>query len=278
MSSTQTTSGTTFNLQYKDQAGNAHNIPYPFDTITRRIASRSTNYGRIFFIEDFRAPTMGMYSDGAGSAHRDCEVMFANLPTARLDPQSNLVTGTNPGIAGPNQQGVVFKSRIKDNFSGSLAMEYWLRFTSGNIFANGGAITSCSIYNRDGTNFWGARIWIDTSPATGSINLWYLSSAGSWVQFDTWIQNAQFHGYQPDIGLKDKVGEWFYVKLLADMKNKVYSTFQFNDRLTTFASGTALRSVADTGPQDQHFSLEFGQNDATRRYINVAQVVGSQEA
>ena len=278
MSSTSTSTGTTLQLQYQDLQNNTHNIGYPIITLQRRLSTRSTTLGNIAFAEDFRAPTMGMYNDGAGSAHRDCEVMFGSYPTVRLDPQLNILGATNPGTAGPLQSGVVFKSRIKDNFSGTWSLEFWLRFTSGNILANGNSISSCSIYNRDGTNFYGGRFWFDTSSAGGSVALKYLNSAGVWTLFDTWPQNAQFHGYAPDVGLLDKVGEWHYVKAVVDLKNKLYSSFQFNDRLTTFATATGLLQTADVGPQDLHFSTEYGSNSAVRRWINIAFPSGAQEA
>jgi len=204
--------------------------------------------------------------------------MFCSYPTARLDPQLNILGAINPGVAGPNVNGVVFKSRIKDNFSGSWSLEFWIRFTSSNIIANGNSVTSCSIYNRDGTSFFGGRFWLDTSSAGGSIALKYLSSTGVWTLFDTWPQNTQFHGYMPDVGIFDKVGEWHYVKAVVDLKNKLYTSFQFNDRLTTFASGTSVLQSTDTGPNDLHFSIEYGSNSAVRRWINVAFPSGAQEA
>ncbi len=277
MSSVVSTTGTTFNLQYADQTGTLHNLNLPLVVTTPAVPPRTNALGRVLFIEDFRHPQLGMFSDGAGSAHRDNEIPFGGLPTARLDPQGTVLGATNPGTSGPSLSGVVFKRRVKDNYSGLFGMEFWLRLTSGNQLANANSIPSCSIYNRDGLNGHFARIWFDLSDAGGNISLRYLNSSGTYVLFDTWVQNTNYHAYQLDQGFTDVAGEWYYVKFIADMKNKNYVSFQFNDRVTTFAANTGMRIVADTSPADQHFSIEYAQNSSVRRFINIAQVIGTLE-
>src|SRR5882762_3658583 len=74
--------------------------------------------GRILFIEDFRSPALGMWNDGVGGVNRDCDIMFAGLPSLRLDPQGNTSGGiTNPGRTAVTT-GVVVKRRIHDGFTG----------------------------------------------------------------------------------------------------------------------------------------------------------------
>lgn len=280
MSSTSTSTGTTLQLQYVDLLGNTHTLPYPLDILSRQAGSRSPSYAKILFIEDFRHPCMGMFNDGVGSAHRDNEVTFSGLPSARLDPQGNIQTGgSNPGVTGPNQTGVVFKRRIADNFSGIFGMEFWFRLTSANWINNGNSLFACSIYNRDGVNGHWGRIWFNTSAA--NMSLQYLT-AGTWTQLDTRAVSDNSHTYEPDIPTDtiDKAGEWHYAKLAVDLVKNQYVSFQFENKF--YGAGTAIAGApiivsADTGPQALHFSFEVGQLSATRRFLNIAQIVGTQE-
>lgn len=278
MSSTVSTStGTSLNLQYADPTGAFHNLALPFWMVNPNIGPRTNTPARVLFIEDFRRAVMGMFNDGIGSVHRDSEINFGGLPTARLDPQGNTTANVNPGSGGPDQSGIVFKRRIVDNFAQVWGLEYWLRLTSSNIVANGNFMTSCSIYNRDGTNWWGARVWIDPSDAGGNLSVKTLNSAGTYDQQIFYAQNTSTHTYHLDLGTADTAGTWFYVKLVADMVNKKYVSVQFADKLVTFATTYPLRSTPDTGPMSLHFSIECAQKSSVRRYVNVAQVVGTVE-
>ncbi len=231
-------------------------------------------------MEDFRHPQMGMFNDGVGSVHRDNEITFNGFPSARLDAQGNFITGANPGTTGPNLGGVVFKRRISDSTltagpGGVFGLEFWLRFTSSNLIVNGNELFSCSIYNRDGANGYFGRVWLNTASATVSLQ---RLTGGSWVQFNTYTVSDQSHTYHLDLGSSDTAGQWHYCKLIVDMVNKKYVSFQFNNQLSTFSD--PIITTADTGPQALHFSFEQGQanSSTTRRYVNIAHVVGTVEA
>ncbi len=278
-SSVTNTSGTTLNLQYTDLASVAHNFPYPFDVGSRRIPSRSAAYGRLLFVEDFRHPQNGMYNDGAGAAHRDNEVTFNGLASVRLDPLGNIQTGggSNPGLTGPNTTAVVFKRRISDtNFTtnpgGVFGLEFWMRFTSNGWIVNGNSLFSCSIYNRDGATGHFGRIWLNTAGSTLSLQ---KLTGGAWVQFNTIPVGDSNHPYQLDTGNTDVAGQWHFCKLVVDMVSNKYVSFQFDQQLNTFSD--AIIQTADTGPQALHFSFEVGGLSATRRYLNIAHVVGTVE-
>ncbi len=276
-SSVTNTSGTTLNLQYTDLASVAHNFPYPFDVGSRKIPSRTAGYGRLLFVEDFRHPQNGMHNDGVGSAHRDNEITFNGLPSVRLDPQGNIQTGTNPGLTGPNQTAVVFKRRISDtnyttNPGGIFGLEFWIRFTSNGWIVNGNSLFSCSIYNRDGATGHFARIWTNTAGSTLSLQ---KLTGGAWVQFNTIPISDNLHPYQLDSGSTDVAGQWHYAKLVVDMVNNKYVSFQFDQQTNSFTDPIIL--TPDTGPQALHFSFEVGSLSAVRRYLNIAHVVGTVE-
>lgn len=227
-----------------------------------------------------------MYNDGAGIAFRDTDIMFNGKHTLRLCPQQNTTAQTTP-TATANNQGVVCKFRRQNlvGTSGSttsvFGWEVWIRPTSNNNFTSN-ALISASIYDRDGVNVWPARVWIDLSVTPASLKV--LTSTGTYTQVGTY-NIADGGTFQPENGLFDRAGQWMYVKLVADMYNKVYRSLQFNETFfdltnTAILSSNALFPTADTGARSMmHFSVEYAQtaSGATERFINIAQPVATFE-
>lgn len=234
--------------------------------------------GRILFVEDHSSGLNGMFNDGCGSASVDYDIMFNGRPTVRLDPQGNTnASATTPGTS-PLTQGVVFKRRINDGFSGTFGMETWLRWTSANNNASGpGVLTTASLYNRDGTSAWLSRFWIDTSTGTDQAALSYLNSSGTYTQLAS-VTNQSFtqHQWDPVNSGWDRAGTWHYVKLITNMQSKQYVSIQFDDQVFSL-SGTSIYQLASTGAKTMHFSVDYSQKTATRRFMNVGPVVGTVE-
>ena len=227
------------------------------------------------FVEDHSNNYEGMFNDGSGSASLDYDTMFDNRPTIRLDPQGNTSSGTTPGIS-PLTTGVVFKRRINDNFSGAFGAETWVRWTSSNNNTN--VFTTVSLYNRDGTNAWVSRFWIDTTAGTDSANIFYLNSAGTYTQLGSTIATQSFtqHQWDPVNGSWDRAGTWHYVKLVTNFSTKQYVSIQFDDVVFPLG-GQGVFQLASTGAKTMHFSAEFAQKTATRRFINIGPMIGTLE-
>ncbi len=242
--------------------------------IGRRATNRSDR-GRILFVEDFRHPVLGPWNDGAGAAYRDNEITFGGLPTVRLDPQGSASTNlTVPGTMDTN--GVIFKRRIQDSFSGTFAVELWLRFT--HAASQGTQNYVCvSHYNRNGTNAWHGRLWFDTSGGDTSTAVRYVQTGGTWPTLATVTDqgNAQ-HTYSISGNLRDKTGQWNYVKLACNFVTKKYVYAQFNDRFFDMA-GIDLHTAASTSQAVMHFSVEYAAVGTSTRFVNVAQMIGTRE-
>ncbi len=247
--------------------------------------------GNILFVEDFRAPNLGMWNDGVGGASRDCDIMFAGLPSARLDPQGNVNTGaTNPGRTAATN-GVVFKRRIHDGFTSNFGVEAWFRFTSKNLTSS--TFLSMSLYNRDGTNAYHGRVWLNPNgnntpmlaqildgAATALVSGTNGSGAATYTTVATSVlQNgAGSHAFDPTTGSLDKAGGWHYIKLVVDMANKKYVSLKLDGQPTTDLSAYSMDTTATTGFAGMHFSFELSATTSTSpRYINVAQVIGTAE-
>lgn len=242
---------------------------------------RRANSGQILFVENFKNCATGMYNDGVGSASRDNEITFAGLPTVRLDPQGNTTSNTDPGNS-PDNSGVVFKRRINhfvglNGAGGIYGVEHWMRFTSDNNTAN--IFYSTSLYNRDGTNFYMSRFWID--PTVNPVSLKILTSAGTWKQIGTYGNPTPYvaqHLYNPltlTPARYDRAGLWNYAKLVTDLTNLKYVYVQFNELV--FPLSDAMFQAASSGAATMHFSVEYAQKTSTRRFVNVANVVGTSE-
>lgn len=238
----------------------------------RHVLNRSGR-GRLLFLEDGRHPVLGMWNDGKGVAWRDSEVTFMGLPTIRLDPQG-VISGntTTPGTIDTN--GVVFKRRVSDPFSGVFAVEVWIRWLSST--AHTSTHTVVSNYNRDGTNAYHARLWLDTS-TVGTMALWYLNSTGTWVNFaNMQDQDHSRHNYSISGNLGDKAGHWWNIKLAADFVNKKYVYAAVNGVRFDLSANT-LDTRTSTSQEIMHFSVEYSQYAAGNKQISLAQPAGYQE-
>lgn len=283
-------------LQYVDANGNTQNVPFPLPTAPARgVASRNPSLKQIIFFDDFTAPS-GMYNDGSAlmTCSRDWDIMFCGKPSLRLDTQ-----GVNSGLsspqAQPNQSGIVFKGRM-----GGLAapggtpagilpsvygLEFWMRFTDVNTVGNVNNIFSTSIYSRDSAtgNFRGGRIWFNTSGT--NVSMQYLDgNTSNYVEmFQYYVPNAVWN---IDVlgGAADRAGVWNYVKFVVDLNLQQYVSFQFNEAIASTSTslfalgGKPLLNAASSGTNNAvHFSIEYATNSATRRTINVAQMIGTIE-
>jgi len=246
--------------------------------------------GHILFIEDFRSPAISMWNDGLGGASRDCDITFAGLPTLRLDPQGNASGGlTNPGRTAVTT-GVVVKRRIHDGFTGKFGIEAWFRLTSLNLTSN--AFLAMSLYNRDGTNAYHGRIWLDPNgnnqPMVGRILDGAASNTlsgtnGSGTAVYTAVTTSVLqngggtHTYDPPTGRLDRAGGWHYVKLVVDMAAKRYVSVQLDGQAPVDISAYQMDTTTSAGFAGMHFSFEFAATTSTARFVNIAQVIGTAE-
>ncbi len=234
---------------------------------------------RVLFVEDGSSPVPGMYNDGTGGVMRDWNIPFRGKPSFRIDPLGN-DAGTigDPGST-PHLGGVIFKQRINNSFTDSVGFEGWVRFSSTNNSIN--VLTSVSIYNRDGANYHAGRLWLATTDTSRSMVLKYLDSAGTYQTIATIgdQENAGQHFYMPrdnDANRFDRAGQWSYFKLAVDFATNEYLYAKFN-AVTYDLRGIALRDTVSTGAKAMHFSIEFSQYTTTRRYINVAHLMATEE-
>lgn len=249
------------------------------------------NSGDILFIEDFRTPSIGFWNDALGSATRDTDITLGGLPSLRLDPQGQANAGmTNPGRTAVTA-GVVAKRRIHDNFTGNIGMEAWFRFTSKNLTSN--TYFSMSIYNRDGTNAYHGRVWLNPNGNNQPMLAQILDGAATAVGGGTnpsaaatyttvatsVLQNgAGTHTFDPTTGSLDKVGGWHYIKLVVNMAAKRYVSLKLDSQPVVDLSSYQMDTTTSSGFAGMHFSFEMAATTATApRWINVAQVIGTVE-
>ena len=248
------------------------------------------NSGKIIFLEDFRSPNPGMWNDGVGSATRDCDIMFSGLPSLRLDPQGNVGSGTSPGRTA-NTGGVVVKRRIHDGFTGNFGVEAWFRMTSKNLTSN--TFLSMSLYNRDGTNAYHGRVWLNPNGNNQPMLAQILDGAASNTAYGTdgtqpgvyttvatsVLQNgAGTHTYDPTTGSLDKAGGWHYIKMVLNMATKQYVSLKIDGQPVVDLSSYQMDTTTSTGFAGMHFSFEmFATTSTSPRFINIAQVIGTAE-
>jgi hypothetical protein len=278
------TTGTSLQFQYQDPNGVLHNLPHPLLTYLMPYTRAFTAKGILGSV-DMSGIMPDMYNDGAGTAFRDTDIMFNGKHTYRISPQQTTTARTNPGRTA-DTLGCVCKFR-RNNLVGTngipssvFGWEQWIRLTSNNNFSSNVNI-SASIYNRDGTNLWIGRFWLNTAVTPVTLNI--LANGGTYTQVGTY-NIADGGTYQPENGLFDRAGAWNYVKLVVDMYNKVYKSLQFNENFydltnTAVLSNNALDTTADAGTRTLHFSTEFAQqtSPSTERFINIAQPVATFE-
>jgi hypothetical protein len=232
----------------------------------------------LLFIENASNPSLGMWNDGtvvannvgSGSVSRDNEVPFGGIPSYRLDCQAATTSNSDPGTTAATS-GIVFKRRLQYVVRGIYSVECWFRLTSNNVTGTN-TFFSMSIYNRDGTNAHHGRIWLDTATG-GAYALKYLNSSGVWTSAATLNINAANHLYDLVNSNVDKAGMWSYWKLRYDFNADKYVDALFNDQYIDL-SGQGGYVSASNGAQAMHFSVEWAQKTATRRYMNVAQMIG----
>lgn len=252
-------------------------IPDDFAYRPRSRATAAT--GLVIGKEDFANPNISFFNDGTGSCSRDSTILLNGFPSMRLDTEG--ISGVNvPGTAGPNTASLVAKRRIVTinggAVSGVYGLEFWFRLTSANWINNGNSFFSFSIYNRDGTNFNGGRVFVDNSAATANIKVLDNTTPSYVAVISGYPMDDNQHTYDP-VGAAtfDVCGTWHYMKVVVDFNALVYRSLQFNETLVNLSN--PMRVVADTGPRAQHFSFEIGANNGTRRFMNIAQVVLTNE-
>jgi len=250
---------------------------YPkFDPITQ---------STVLFKEDGTSPSLGMWNDGtvisnnvgAGSTSRDWEVPFGNLPSIRLDCQGNTTSNSDPSTTVATA-GIVFKRRLANLVRGITSVECFFRFTSNNSVGSN-AFFSMSHYNRDGTNAHHGRLWLDTTTA-GAYVLKYLSSGGVWTACpttngvsSTLNLSLATHLYDLPNSNGDKAGGWLWWRLRYDFNNDQYVDATLNDMYFDLRGLGGFVS-ASSGAQMLHFSVEYSQKTSTRRFVNIAQLIG----
>lgn len=232
----------------------------------------------VLFNENGTAPSLGMWNDGtvvtnnvgAGSVSRDWEIPFSGLPSLRLDCQGQTTPNSDPSTT-PATAGIVVKRRLMWLVKGIYSAECWFRLTSNNS-SGSNAFFSMSVYNRDGTNAHTSRLWLDTTTA-GSYALKYLNSSGVWTAIATVNLAAATHLYDLPNSAPDKAGMWLYWRLRYDFNQDQYVDAILNDQYYDLRGQGGYIS-ASTGAQAMHFSVEYSQKTSTRRYVNVAQMIG----
>lgn len=208
------------------------------------------------------------WNDGAGEAAIDYNLLFDGHPTIRLDPQANTSAGTTPGTS-PLTTGVVYKVRLQFPLNRVYSNEFWLRWTSQNNGTN--TFTVADHYNRDGTNAWLGRIWLDNTQ--DPIVCSYLNSGGTYTQFTTVNSFPATHMYDLPNGSLDEAGQWSFVRVWVDFANKKYIGCQINDTYTDL-SAQPLFQLASNGARAMHFGVSYAQKTATRRFMHIAKHIG----
>lgn len=234
-----------------------------------------TNPGQIMVREYFTSPGTGMWDDAAGmgsSVSRDTEIMFNGYPSVRLDPQGKFASATTTPGGSPLISTPVFKRRLQFPVSGIWGVSMWIRWTSTNNGTN--VYTTASLYNRDGTNAYMSRIWIDTTVTP--IVLRYLTTQVAapyyvWTQFATCQSDPITHMYDLPAGKLDKAGQWSYIRLVTNFNTGAYVGCQFNQTWYDL-TGVPYYVFASAGAQALHGSIEYTPKNSTLRYINMAQL------
>jgi len=235
---------------------------------------------QVLFHHDFSRLNPSMYNDAAGGAWRDNDVTFMGRPTARLDPMGINDSATQSG-APLDTSGVIYKIRLASPQTGAGAGVYgfegWMRFTSNGCDTD--IYPSVALYYRDGTNAYHSKVWIDTVTDSASklVDLKYFNSAGTFTQFGQYLYQVSGHAYNPFAKLYDKAGGWHYFRLVTDMGTLKYTSFQFNE-VTYDLSANSIRTSASTSQTMLHFSVEMNQHTSSRRWINIADLVGTRES
>jgi hypothetical protein len=272
----------------------------PYDGLDRQViavgeparSAPTRAYGkRILYQEDFCGVMPGLWNDSVGTASRDCDILLNGKPTLRLDTCGQ----ANAGATSPNRtvatNGVVMKRRLHDGFRHRFGVEAWFRMTSLNLTTN--TFFSLSMYNRDGTNAQHARIWLDpngnnvpmvgrildgaatvlagsgTNPASPAVYTAVVTSVNQ--------NGAGTHTYDVPSGRLDRAGGWHWVKLVVDFATLKYVSVQLDGENPVDLSGYTLDTTVSSGMAGMHHSWELSATTSTRRFVNLANVVGTIE-
>jgi hypothetical protein len=255
-----------------------------------RPAPTRTTGGRVLYVENFSSVQPGLWNDGVGWAGRDCDIMLGGRPTLRLDTggQTNS-SATNPGRTAITA-GVVVKRRIHDGYRHRYGLEAWVRMTSLNLTSN--ALLSMSIYNRNGASAHHGRVWLDPNgnnqplvarildgAATNTASGTTASGAATYTAVSTSVvQNgAGSHTYDVPSGRLDRAGGWHWVKLIVDFVTGRYISIQLDGESAVDLSGYSLDVTDSTAFAGMHHSFEFSASTSTRRFVNIANMIGTIE-
>jgi hypothetical protein len=255
-----------------------------------RPAPTRTGLGQLLYVEDFRGVQPGLWNDGVGWAASDTDIMLNGKPTLRVDTGGN----SNGGPANPGRtaitSGVVVKRRIHDGYRHRFGMEFWFRMTSLNLTSN--TLFSASIYNRNGTQAHHGRVWLDPNgnnvpmvarvldgAATNALSGTVGSAAAVYTAAVTSVsQNgAGTHTYDIPSGRLDRAGGWHWCKLVVDFVTLRYVSVQIDGEAATDLSAYSLDVTDTVGFAGMHHSFEFSASTATRRFVNIASIIGTVE-
>lgn len=262
------------------------------ENLVRAIPERVRS-GVVAYRENFRHPVLGVWNDGVGRIHRDNNITLSGMPTMRLDTGGQ----TNGGPANPgrtaNTGGVIVKRRLLSNYNEIWGMAIWFRLTSLNLTSN--AMISMSIYNRDGAHAHHARVWLNPNgnnqPMLGQILDGAATAAANGgtptlpsgpAVYTTVVTSDNQNGggshtYDLPTSRGDRAGGWHFAKLVTDFSALKYVSLQLDSKEVDLS--TYSMDVTDsTGFAGMHHSIEFSASTSTRRYINVANWVGTLEA
>lgn len=267
-------------------------IDLPANAPHRQTPSRGTT-GWIVYTEDGRALVPGLWNDGLGWVGSDCDIQLNGVPSLRLDTGGK----SNGGATSPSRTaitaGVVAKRRIHDNYAGRWGVEFWFRMTSLNLTSN--ALFSHSIYNRNGSQAHHFRVWLDPNGNNQPMVARILNGEATEAANDptphngagpavyeavltSTLQNgAGSHTYDPATGRLDRAGGWHYCKMVVDFATGKYVSLQLDSNVADLSMYRA--DVTDTtGFAGMHHSWEFSASTGTRRFVNIAGIVGTLEA
>jgi hypothetical protein len=101
----------------------------------------------------------------------------------------------------------------------------------------------------------------------------YINSSGVWTTAATLNLSGATHLYDLPNGNIDKAGMWLYWRLRTDFNTDQYVDAIINDKYVDLR-GLGLYISASSGAQAMHYSWEYSQKTSTRRYVNVAQMIG----
>lgn len=259
----------------------------------RSLPARDAATGRVVYEEDFTGVTPGLWNDGLGFIGIDHDIPFNSKASCRLDTggQSSGVI-SDPGRTA-NVSGVVAKRRIHENFTDRWGMAMWFKFTGLNNTSN--TKLSMSMYNRTGAQAKHFRVWLDPNgnnvpmhgrildgaasaaanggtPTTG-LTAVYADAVTSALQF-----GAGSHTYDPLSGRLDRAGGWHFVKMVVDFATGHYVSLQVDSMKVDVSIAATMWDITDTtGFGGMHHSIEYSGGTTTRRFVNIAHIVGTLE-